>query len=176
MTDVGNGIVACSLRKTRRFPPETGSTSAGYLVLTSEIETEITESLRKIYNAGYRGLFDVEFIKANNKIYLNEINFRNSGIGSFSMSGKVFYPLIYVLDTCGKDSSSLNRKITKAYYCINEKSEILQWRKGNITFRELIKSLTCAKGKCFMFAKDPMPGLRVFAGYVLDFLRHMTRK
>jgi len=43
---------------------------------------------------GYSGNIDIELFLINDELYLNEVNFRNSGDVYACFNNKVYYPLI----------------------------------------------------------------------------------
>lgn len=77
-------------RVIRRWPDKCGTNSFS-LQITDENVLEKCESLLKnIQLFDYQGLIDVELFWVNGELYLNEINWRNSG-GDFRSIGDGFY-------------------------------------------------------------------------------------
>ena len=83
-------------KKIRVWPVVGGSSSC--LQVTSE--NNVQEFFDEVRNAfgqvGYDGIFDVEALRVGEKIYLNEINWRNSGTIYSVFGSKVYLSLIHI--------------------------------------------------------------------------------
>lgn len=89
-----------ALRKIRYSPVGDGaSLSFGQF-------TEVDERYKKIINLlkdiGYNGLFDIEMFAVGDLLYLNEINFRNSGNGWAIVNCGINAPVIWIKDRLGE--------------------------------------------------------------------------
>lgn len=74
----------------RRWPEPGGCGSFSQLVADEEVLKKCSRLLKEISNYGYKGLIDVETFFVDGEVYLNEINWRNSG-GSFRAINGGFY-------------------------------------------------------------------------------------
>ena len=85
----------------RSWPKEGGTCSYSYVITDGGILNECQNVLQNLKDIGFYGLFDVELFSVGGKIYLNEINWRNSGVISWTFGGKFYYPYIWYCDAVG---------------------------------------------------------------------------
>lgn len=90
-------------RVIRQWPEKTGSGSYDEILTDANIIKECDRIVSLVKNIGYVGLIDIEILVVNGEVYLNEINWRNSGGGYRSMSNGFYYPFWFYLDILGKD-------------------------------------------------------------------------
>lgn len=130
------GGVVKKLRQSQNAP---GSTTYGLIESeNSYIDLEIIESFIKGIN--YSGIFDVEMMLSNGKIYFIEINFRNGAYGyAFSKSG-VNLPLLWCLSLTHNLGSLTTPKINKTIF-INEVSDFKNIKHKAVTTRKWIKDV-----------------------------------
>ncbi len=88
-----------TIKKLREYP-KTGGSNLTYSRLVREKDAdELTKKvLSLLYDEGYRGMYDVELLVCEDKVYLNEINFRHSGNGEAMVSENIPAPYIHCLD------------------------------------------------------------------------------
>lgn len=75
----------------RRWPESGGCGSFSKLVCDKDILDKCSSIINEISNYGYKGLIDVETFYVDGDIYLNEINWRNSGGGFRAINEKFYY-------------------------------------------------------------------------------------
>ena len=56
------------------------------------MKRQAEEILQKLKASGYVGNVDIEILSIKDKLYLNEVNFRNSGDVYALFKDKVYYP------------------------------------------------------------------------------------
>ena len=142
----------------RRWPEKGGTNSFSIEVIDDEIRCKCGLILEKIKLIGFYGLIDVEvFIKSGN-VYLNEINWRNSGGGFRSLRNDFYYAYWLYLDMQGKDfSNNWNRKCV---YSIVEHSDIRYVFSRKITLFHWIKDFQKAKNRALYYRKDIKPMIK----------------
>lgn len=108
-TSSGKTIVAGMLIKKRW--DEKGDGSYGFL--TGEIPEFIKLDLIENFLAevGYTGLFSVEYALKGDTAYFMEFNLRNDGTSHYFYQAGVNIPMIWILDTLGKDYSELKQRV-----------------------------------------------------------------
>lgn len=77
-------------RVIRRWPDKCGTNSFSLQITDENVLKKCESLLKKIQLFGYQGLVDVELFWVNGKLYLNEVNWRNSG-GDFRSIEDGFY-------------------------------------------------------------------------------------
>lgn len=75
----------------RRWPEPGGCGSFSKLVCDKDVIDKCSLIIRNIAEFGYKGLIDVETFFVEGDIYLNEINWRNSGGGFRAINDNFFY-------------------------------------------------------------------------------------
>lgn len=139
-----------NFKKIRMWPLVGGSSS--YLQVSNDIQVDkFFESIREAFvDINYDGCFDVDALYSNGKIFLNEVNWRNSGIIYSVIGTTVFYPVIwYFLKTNMNIPNELkfttnNDKI----YSMDESLDLRHVVSHNISLSEWLKE----RKKCKSFA------------------------
>jgi formate-dependent phosphoribosylglycinamide formyltransferase (GAR transformylase) len=145
-----------SVQKVREWP----STGGGSTVFAQFIDNDDLNDLKNcvlviLYQQGYRGQYDIEFLVCEDKIYLNEINFRHSGNGYGLIENGVSAPYIWCLD-CAGEPIPKNIKINViAGACHMDEMSDFSHRKGNhLTLHEWIKNVRKTKAFAVFNYKD----------------------
>lgn len=77
--------------------------------------------ISRLYEMGYRGMFDVEYILSEEKVYLIEINFRHCGVGFGAIKNKVYAPYLWCLDVCNEiKTNNYKQKVKNGRYLMDE--------------------------------------------------------
>ena len=144
------------VKKIRENPPEGGSTSYARFIGEQAFQTSLAmEILRVLYDEGYRGMFDIELFVCDDKVYLNEINFRHSGNGYALLSNKVPAPLYYCIDALGMSLPSRAKTVvSKCTYHMDEISDIVHLIKRRISVWEWLKCVIQTKAFAKICLKD----------------------
>lgn len=143
----------------REWPVVGGSVSCHQFLLDAEIRKKSEEILYSIKDNGYTGNIDIELFMIQGEVYLNEVNFRNSGDVYACFHNKVFYPLIWYLDILGEDVSTLNSEYSDKYYAMNEITDFKQVLAKNISLKEWSHYLFNCKDFAFYFSSDMKPAI-----------------
>ena len=68
-----------AVKKFRRYPTDRGSVSFGEVIPYNYFSKKIINIEKLLIELNYNGLFDIEIFVRGSDVFLNEINFRNSG-------------------------------------------------------------------------------------------------
>ncbi len=90
------------IKKTREYPINGGgSLTKAQFICEKDIDKLNLKVINELYENGYRGQYDIEFLVCENGVYLNEINFRHSGNGYALIQNGVNAPYYWCLDALG---------------------------------------------------------------------------
>lgn len=146
-------------KKIRVWPVVGGSSSC--LQVTSE--NNVQEFFDEVRNAfgqvGYDGIFDVEALRVGEKIYLNEINWRNSGTIYSVFGSKVYYPVNwYYWKTENQSPENFIRTcLDDTVYTMDESLNLRHVACGNITLRQWLNDKKKARAFAIWDATDLKP-------------------
>lgn len=146
-------------KKIRVWPVVGGSSSC--LQVTSE--NNVQEFFDEVRNAfgqvGYDGIFDVEALRVGEKIYLNEINWRNSGTIYSVFGSKVYYPVNwYYWKTENQSPENFIRTcLDDTVYTMDESLDLRHVACGNITLRQWLNDKKKARAFAIRDATDLKP-------------------
>ncbi|MBQ7169285.1 MAG: hypothetical protein IJR63_05235 [Synergistaceae bacterium] len=123
--------------------------------------------LKKISDAGYSGLIDIELFKAGDKIYLCEINWRDSARVFMCKGTKVYYPLIWYYSVTGQDDKihglPLTTKDTSQYGMCEQVDirHVFHSEPGfpRINLREWLGDVRKAQSFAYWHNDDKLPAL-----------------
>lgn len=123
------------IQKIREYPIDGGSTS--YAVFRHDeyfLHSLGYRVLEKLWEQGYRGMFDIDFLVCEDRVYLNEINFRTSGNGYGMIAAKINLPLIYFMDvTDRKISHNVKTRVDSEIFLMDELSDIRHVKEGRLS-------------------------------------------
>lgn len=88
---IANDYIFSVHQVIRRWPEPGGCGSFSKLICDKEVVEKCSLIIKSIAEFGYKGLIDVETFLVDGNIYLNEINWRNSGGGFRAITDKFFY-------------------------------------------------------------------------------------
>lgn len=159
-------------RHLREWPVIGGSVSCHKFLLDETIRKQAEAILYTIKKYGYTGNIDIELFMIQGEIYLNEVNFRNSGDVYACFHNKLYYPLIWYKDIIGEDVSSMNMMYSDTYYAMNEITDSKQVMAGNLTLRQWLHYVRNCRDFAFFFPGDMKPALV----YAMGILRRKARK
>lgn len=156
------------IQKLRIWPKGRGSMTFGIVKNKTKMDSEIKKIEKLITDLNYSGLFDVEFFVKGDQFYLNEINFRNSGLTYLYKNCNLCYNY-YLSASTGHFVKS--NEIDKEYYVMDEQADLHQIIERNISIKQHIKD----KKKASMFlAKnkiDSRPSKSMFRKKLLGNLK-----
>lgn len=152
-------IIPAVIEKTKIARYELGVTMSGKMISPENlgvVKDKIFEMLRQLH---YNGMFDLELILSNGKIYFNEINFRSGGPNfAYFLSG-INLPALYVKGIMGGEVSPEEEHV-KAYgkTFVYEKVAWEDYIHSYISKKELKKCLEEADYMLLTNEDDPKPG------------------
>lgn len=149
-------------KHVREWPVVGGSVCCHEFILDQVLHNQAKIILEKIKNCGYVGNFDIEILNVGGKIYLNEINFRNSGDVYACFHNKIHYAFYGYLDMIGEENNKMKTEYTNKYYAMVEDRDIKWAFNKLISFREWFKYFRKTKDFAYFSWKD-LPG--TFAYY-----------
>ena len=147
--------------KIRIWPVIGGSSSFLRInndLVISDFYKKIRESLIDIK---YDGCFDIDAFCVNGKMYLNEINWRNSGAVYSTLASKVYYPVLWYYWTIGKNIPG-DMKITcddKTICSMDESKDLRHVACKNISFKRWIKDHKQTKAFSLWNIRDIKPAI-----------------
>lgn len=167
-----NEIILCITRNIREWPVRGGTCCYSSYVIDESIRNECIRIVEMVQSIGYRGTYDIELFSVKGKIYLNEINFRNSGNGYCSEFQKIYYPYIWCLDAAGSKISNYKKYADKTGYFMTEFTDFRHVVYGGLSLKKWLYDLK--RTNCFMvFNIDDM---RPFWNRVLHYIKQSIYK
>ena len=143
-------------RVIRNWPPQKGTSSFSTLCQDDNILKQSLSLLKKIQEIGYKGLIDVELFVKNGIIYLNEINWRNSGGDFRNLSSGFDYAYWWYCDAIGKKCVEKWTSPRESYSMV-EFSDIRQVLTRRISFRKWLSDLKKCRNFSMYFKVDLKP-------------------
>lgn len=111
-----------TLKKIRYYPYSRGA-SLSYAQFVNA-PYAVQQILEFLININFNGLFDFETFVCGEKVYLNEINFRNSGNTWAIVKSGVNAPLAWTLDSLGLTVPFKNHIVDNDSFFMNETSDL----------------------------------------------------
>lgn len=146
-------IFPAIIDKLRLYPDKRGNTSFGSVIDSNFADlNNIKYMLSKL---NYNGIINIEVFVVNGRIYLNEINFRNSAISYALTSADIYIPLIW-LQLNIDNYQSCNYSV-KQYYFIGEDNETKSLLHNDVTFFEYLYEFIISKKFIFLNLEDIKP-------------------
>lgn len=123
-----------------------GSTAYAEVIRNADILYMVDKLNRILQQEGYTGLYDYEFLVCEDGIFLNEINFRQSGNGYALVNWGQPSPLFWALSVLGKDYNAINIKEGKRH--VDDVGELIRVKHRKLSvflfFAEIIRTHNCA--------------------------------
>lgn len=158
-----------------RVWPVIGGSSSYLHISNNNVANDFYTSVRDAFcMLGYDGIFDVEAFYVKGKMYLNEINWRNSGTIYSAFSTKVYYPVIWYYWKTGHEVPN-DLKLSCANANIYSMDESLDFRHvivKNISLKQWINDCKRSKAFALWFPSDLKPSI---ANY-WNLLRKLIRR
>lgn len=113
------------LSRTYRGWPVVGGTNSFFGILNDKnLEIAVADILNTFEKINFSGCFDIELFNVNGKIYLNEINWRNTGNSFFSLGTGVHYAVIWYYAVIGYQDDRIKHFCTDATkFAMNEATD-----------------------------------------------------
>lgn len=141
----------------REWPVTGGSVSCHEFIIDKTLRNKAEDILKRIRNFGFTGNIDIELFKVGDNVYLNEVNFRNSGDVYACFYNRLFYPYIWYMDAIGKDVSEMNIQYSNKRYAMNETTDFRHVLKGNLKFSDWLKYYKNCGDFAYRFYGDMKP-------------------
>lgn len=142
--------------KENIWPSNRGSTTYGKVVSTDKYKEEIELIKKMILATGFNGIFDIDFFIKDNKLYFNEINFRNGALSYAYGKSKICYNWYKSLI---ENKYISCEKINSSYYFIDDNSHLHNIFDKDITIKQYFLHLKKSKIKLAFSSKDKKPWL-----------------
>ncbi|MCB2339588.1 ATP-grasp domain-containing protein [Clostridium estertheticum] len=150
-----NEIILCPLKIIREWPVQGGTNCYSSFVIDERTRNECMKVVEMLRSIGFKGTYDIELFYVKGKIYLNEINFRNSGNGYCSVFQNMYYPYIWCLDAAGMKLGNFKKYADKEGYVMTEFTDFRHVIYGHLGFKNWLSDIR--KTNCFMlFDKQDM--------------------
>ena len=107
------------------------------------INDAVDNVIKKLKKENYQGLYDIEFLVQNDTIYLNEINFRNSGNMYALIKSGILAP--YILYLYFNNKKYQNNSKGKLICFVDDYNELITLKKRYISFFTFIHDFFIAK-------------------------------
>ena len=123
-----------TLKKIRYYPYE-GGASLSYAEYV-DADKKVLPIINYLADSGYNGLFDIELFVVNDDIYINEINYRNSGNTWAIVKNGVNAPAAWVAETIGEEffvsqktiaSGAFMNETSDLHYIFDRKINVFKW-------------------------------------------------
>lgn len=154
-------LVTFIARKLRQWPPETGTSCLGEAVQNDEVLEETVQLFRSV---NYRGLGYVEMKRdeRTGRHYIIEPNIgRPTGRSAIAEAGGVALLYTMYCDLVGLPLPANRQQIYNGvkwiYMRRDIQSAVYYWRRGQLTFREWVRSWRGHKGYAVFSWRDPAP-------------------
>lgn len=146
-------------KKIRVWPVVGGSSSCLQVTSENNVQKFFDEVRNAFGRVGYDGIFDVEALRVGEKIYLNEINWRNSGTIYSVFGSKVYYPVNwYYWKTENQSPENFIRTcLDDTVYTMDESLDLRHVACGNITLRQWLNDKKKARAFAIWDATDLKP-------------------
>lgn len=180
--DIECGVLGCMHNKKviipslfliyRGYPFDKGTPCYGKCIPNNQSKIDISKLKELLSGINFSGPFDIEIFKIGNEMYLNEINFRNSGIAYMYTVCDIHIAYLYYLMVNGEDISKFKQEIDKEYTIIDEIYEIHLLLNKDISFKEF---LDARKQSYKMFIKEKGDNMVVFWKYYYAFKKKVLK-
>lgn len=171
---INKNIRAYTTSKDTRIWPPVGGTNSFFECVSNEKITEICkELLNALEKENYSGCFDIEMFYTDKKIYLNEINWRNTGNSFFALGTNVHYAVVWYYSVIGKNiPESINLNCNDKGKCaMNEATDLRHVVCRNITWKQWLKDRKRCQSFALWYAPDLKPTISQYAHLAKELLR-----
>ncbi len=162
-------------KHVREWPRVGGSVCCHEYILDEKYHKQASDILKKIQEYGYVGNFDIEIINVKGKLYLNEINFRNSGDIYACFTNKIFYSYYSYLDFIGEGNFPIKTDYTNRYYAMCEDRDYMWVKENYISFIEWFSYLKNTRDFAYFKRNDIVPCLYYYFNRLNDFLLNKVK-
>ncbi len=144
-----------------------GGTTFSTVYPIEQFDKEVVESAKKLVKQiGYKGLFGVELLKANNKYYFIEINLRNDATCYSVAKAGVNLPYAFYLANTGGDYSDVLARSINAINSMVEFSDFVFVLKRQLSLKQWRRDLKSCKCLYYKDKDDIKPYNIYFKVYI----------
>lgn len=165
-------------RVLRQWPNLSGSNSFSHIIIDENILAKCKALLSTIANYGYNGLIDVECFWVNEELYLNEINWRNSGGDFRAVNNGFFYAYWFYHSVCSANYEIPSWKVPLNSYSMVEDADFYHFIKTkDISLKQWIKDVRKTRNFAIIRKDDVKPFLyknvfsRLTPSYVFNYIK-----
>lgn len=158
-----NGQNQCWVNSKKiRVWPVVGGSSSCLQVTNQKNVSDFFESVRAAFHQiVYDGLYDVDVLQVNGKLFLNEVNWRNSGTIYSVLGSNVYYPVNwYYWKTENRSPENLIQTcLDDTVYTIDESLGLRHVVCGNITLKQWFRDKKKSKAFALWYTPDVRPAI-----------------
>lgn len=152
------GDILFSANRVIRTHTKGGTNSFSQTIVDEDVLEKCKKILYKIKDVGFNGLIDVEAFMIEGEIYLNEINWRNSGGVFRSINSGFDYPYWWVEDTLGRDDVAMREwKPINNEFSMTEHGDIRNVINKNISLFQWLKDRRRTNNFALKYKGDMKP-------------------
>lgn len=156
-------------KTVRSWPVNGGTNSFSQIITDSRILEKCRGIIHKLSDSGFYGLYDIELFVVGDEIWLNEINYRNSGDVYMGLEQKYYYPFAWLQDCCG-EKVNIPVSPLKNSFAMTECADLRNVIKGNVNVFVWIKQFLSCRDYALKFRGDMKPAFKQYAHYFKQFL------
>lgn len=144
-------------RVIRRWPENGGTNSFSSLITEKDVLLQCEKILDVVAKYGYQGTIDVEAFVVDGDIWLNEINWRNSGGVFRTLNNGFFYAFSYFLDLFDVPVFMQEFDADRKTYSMVEYTDVRHVFMGKISLFHFLKDFCRCENFALFSSKDVKP-------------------
>lgn len=160
--------------KKIRVWPVVGGSSSCLQVTNQKNVSDFFESVRYAFQQiTYDGFYDVDVLQVNGKLYLNEVNWRNSGTIYSVLGSKVYYPVNwYYWKTQNQSPENFIQScLDETVYTIDESLDLRHVACGNITLKQWLRDKKKSKAFALWYTPDMRPAIAQYLHLLKELIK-----
>lgn len=160
--------------KKIRVWPVVGGSSSCLQVTNQKNVSDFFESVRYAFQQiTYDGFYDVDVLQVNGKLYLNEVNWRNSGTIYSVLGSKVYYPVNwYYWKTKNQSPENFIQScLDETVYTIDESLDLRHVACGNITLKQWLRDKKKSKAFALWYTPDMRPAIAQYLHLLKELIK-----
>ena len=147
----------------RQWPPLKGTNSFSQIIVDQDLVNSCKEVIMALKSYGFYGLYDIELLVVDGEIYLNEINFRNSGDDYMVLSQEFYYPVYWIQDVLGQKRDTLEFNPSVDSFAMTPVADIMNVRTHRLGVVRWLKDFCKTKDYALWLLGDNKPMLAYYA-------------
>lgn len=166
------------IKKEREWPLKGGgSLTIARFIKNPNIDKINNKVIEILYKEGYRGQYDIEYLVCEDKVYLNEINFRHSGNGYGLTENGVSAPFYWCLD-CVKHPLPQDAKyeIEPGILHMDEINDFRHKKENNLSFKQWLSDVKRTKAFAVFDINDISGTWAFYKSIIKNKLKKLRRK